>query len=49
VETLLEEGVDAAMNRFNERLSKPGDAPATHPKEQAKNEPDPDIHPGWTG
>lgn len=46
VETLLAEGVDTAMNRFNERLSPKSDRPRTHPKEQAGA--DPDIDPGWT-
>jgi PTH1 family peptidyl-tRNA hydrolase len=56
VETILSEGVDAAMNAFNERLATgKGEKPATHPKEQrresdaANGDGDEGIHPGWTG
>ena len=52
VEVMLADGVDAAMNRFNERLS-PKKASITHPKEE--REPGgggggvrPETHPGWT-
>ena len=54
VETLLGEGVDAAMNAFNERLSTKPAKPATHPDQEKtpdreqKPAPPSDIHPGWT-
>jgi PTH1 family peptidyl-tRNA hydrolase len=50
VESVVADGVDAAMNTFNERLEPPEGRktkPRTHPKEEG-GEP-PEIHPGWTG
>lgn len=49
VEVLIAQGVDAAMNRFNERLS-PGVPGRTHPKEESGDpggEADPGVDPGW--
>lgn len=47
VETILAEGIDAAMNRFNERLT-PAKPPATHPKEARDAGPgETGVHPGW--
>lgn len=46
VETLLADGVDAAMNRFNERLTPP-ERPSTHPS-QNEQEPGDGMDPGWT-
>lgn len=50
VEHLAAEGVEAAMNRFNEKASGKGPPPTTHPK-QADGAAPPDaggVHPGWT-
>jgi len=49
VEVLVAEGVDAAMNTFNERLTRSENVtPKTHPKETRGDGPG-DVHPGWTG
>jgi len=50
VETLLGEGVDAAMNAFNERLSSKTPEPETHPDQRPGEDggPPSDVHPGWT-
>ena len=44
------EGVDAAMNAFNERLSSKTPEPETHPDQRPGEDggPPSDVHPGWT-
>lgn len=50
VGSILSDGVDAAMNAFNEKLTPVATAekPVTHPKQEEPTDKA-DIHPGWTG